>query len=159
MQTYFTFYKNSLCDLLLVGDKQGLSHIFFYKNDDVIQKEWMENDDFFKETIGQLEEYLQGKRKKFTIKLNPKGTGFQQKVWHELQKIPYGKTVSYGDIATRINNPKAVRAVGGANNKNPIPIIIPCHRVVGKNGSLVGYAGGLEIKKRLLEVEGLHTFS
>lgn len=101
----------------------------------------------------QLKEYFSGKRKKFDLKINPKGTEFQKRVWKELIKIPYGKTASYSEIAKRTGNVKAARAVGLANNRNPIAIIIPCHRVIGKNGSLTGYAGGLKKKKFLLEIE------
>ncbi len=106
-----------------------------------------------KEAFRQIEEYLEGKRKEFDIEINPKGTDFQKMVWKELLKIPYGETRSYKDIAIGINNPKGSRAVGLANNKNPIPIIIPCHRVIGTNGKLTGYAGGLTIKEKLLRVE------
>ena len=101
----------------------------------------------------QLDEYFAGKRKTFDLPLVPKGTEFQQKVWKALQEIPYGETKTYGEIAAAIGNPKAARAVGMANNKNPIGIIIPCHRVVGANGKLVGYAGGMEKKEFLLELE------
>lgn len=103
--------------------------------------------------MNQLAEYFNGSRKEFTLTLNPRGTDFQLKVWEELRQIPYGETRSYSEIAKRIGNPKGQRAVGMANNKNPIGIIIPCHRVVGKNGDLVGYAGGLEYKERLLALE------
>ncbi len=105
------------------------------------------------EAVKQLTEYFDGKRKVFDLPLNPQGTEFQRNVWTALTEIPYGKVCSYQDIAVKIGNPKAVRAVGGANNKNPILIIIPCHRVIGKDGSLVGYGGGLEIKKYLLSLE------
>ncbi len=105
------------------------------------------------EAFRQLTEFLDRKRTVFDLKLEPKGTPFQKRVWAELLKIPYGKTVSYQDIAVAIGNPKACRAVGMANNKNPIPIFIPCHRVIGKNGKMVGYAGGLDCKKSLLEIE------
>lgn len=106
-----------------------------------------------KETCKQLSEYFEGKRKVFTIPIATKGTTFQKQVWQALCEIPYGKTCSYKDIAIKIGNPRASRAVGMANNKNPIAIIIPCHRVIGKNGNLTGYAGGLEIKDFLLEKE------
>ncbi len=106
-----------------------------------------------KETANQLQEYFCGTRKKFDVPLNPKGTNFMKKVWTSLTKIPYGEVRTYKQIAENIDNPKASRAVGMANNKNPIPIIIPCHRVIGSNGSLVGYALGLDIKKFLLELE------
>jgi methylated-DNA-[protein]-cysteine S-methyltransferase len=103
----------------------------------------------------QLQDYLAGKRKFFELVFAPKGTEFQQNVWKALQEIPYGETRSYGDIAKNIGNPKACRAVGMSNNKNPLPIFIPCHRVIGTNGKLVGYAGGLDIKEYLLKLEKL----
>ncbi len=106
-----------------------------------------------KETYRQLSEYFAKKRKIFDIPLKLEGTEFQKAVWHALMKIPYGKTATYLEIAETIGNPKASRAVGMANNKNKIPIVIPCHRVIGSNGSLTGYAGGLEIKKKLLNIE------
>lgn len=105
-------------------------------------------------TEEQLNRYFAGKLKMFQVPLNPKGTIFQKTVWNTLLEIPFGKTMSYGEVAKKLGNPKSVRAVGQANNKNPIPIIIPCHRVIGKDGSLVGYGGGLEIKKYLLALEG-----
>ena len=101
----------------------------------------------------QLEEYLSGKRKDFSLPLHPSGTVFQQKVWDALLNIPYGQTASYGDIAKVVGSPKASRAVGMANNKNPIAIFIPCHRVIGANKKLVGYGGGLHIKQKLLNLE------
>ncbi len=103
----------------------------------------------------ELAEYFDGKRRTFTVPLAPEGTAFQKSVWDELRKIPYGETVSYGDIAARLGKPGAAVAVGQANSRNPIPIIIPCHRVIGTNGKLVGYTGGLHIKKALLAVEGI----
>jgi methylated-DNA-[protein]-cysteine S-methyltransferase len=101
----------------------------------------------------QLDEYFAGKRKKFNINLTLIGTDFQKSVWEELKKIPYGETISYSELAKKINKPKASRAVGGALNKNPIPIIIPCHRVIGKNGNLTGFAGGVELKSLLINLE------
>ena len=112
-----------------------------------------QEDPFLQNVKKQLEEYFSGKRKKFDISLAPSGTLFQKSVWQALQKIPYGQTVSYKNVAEKINNPKAIRAVGMANNRNPIAIIIPCHRVIGSNGNLVGYAGGLKLKQKLLELE------
>lgn len=105
------------------------------------------------EAARQLNEYLAGQRQDFELPLAPEGTHFQKEVWKALQQIPYGQTCSYRDIAENIDNPQACRAVGMANNRNPIPIIIPCHRVIGVNGRLVGYGGGLEIKERLLQLE------
>lgn len=101
----------------------------------------------------QLREYFAGERREFTLPLEPKGTDFQMSVWRALGQVPYGETRSYGEIAEAIGKPKAARAVGMANNRNPIAIIIPCHRIVGSNGALTGYAGGLEIKRRLLALE------
>lgn len=106
-----------------------------------------------KKTYSQLIEYFDGNRTSFDIPISAKGTQFQFKVWKELQKIPYGKTATYKEIAENIGNKNASRAVGMANNKNPIAIIIPCHRVIGANGNLTGYAGGIEIKKYLLDLE------
>lgn len=103
----------------------------------------------------ELLEYLDGRRKNFTVPIDLNGTPFQKKVWFELLKIPYGKIKSYGQIARELGKPGAARAVGMANNRNPVPILVPCHRVVGSDGSLVGYGGGLEFKKFLLELEGV----
>ena len=109
--------------------------------------------DVLRQAALQLEEYFQGKRKTFSLDLAPEGTDFMKKVWKELSNIPYGQTVCYKDIAIAIGNEKACRAVGMANNRNPIPIFIPCHRVIGKNGALVGYSSGVDIKVKLLELE------
>ncbi len=109
-----------------------------------------------KRASNQLLEYLDGTRDFFDLPLEPKGTDFQKSVWSQLQQIPYGETRSYKDIAVSIGNPKASRAIGMANNKNPIMIIIPCHRIIGSNGKLVGYAGGLDVKQQLLALETLN---
>jgi methylated-DNA-[protein]-cysteine S-methyltransferase len=106
-----------------------------------------------REVIRQLEEYFRGKRRDFELTLAPRGTEFQLSCWRELQRIAYGSTISYAELARRIGKPSAVRAVGAANGANPIPIIIPCHRVIGANGTLVGYGGGLHIKRALLAIE------
>jgi methylated-DNA-[protein]-cysteine S-methyltransferase len=108
------------------------------------------------DAANQVQEYLAGKRKEFDLPLNPQGTAFQQHVWSTLQRIPYGETRSYQQVAQMLGKPQALRAVGGANNKNPLPIIIPCHRVIGTNGDLVGYVAGLKIKKFLLDLERAH---
>lgn len=102
----------------------------------------------------QLEEYFAGSRRRFALPLAPTGTGFQKRVWEALIQIPYGETRTYGEIAKTVGNPKGSRAVGMANHRNPIPIVIPCHRVIGAGGTLTGYAGGLDIKRKLLELEG-----
>ncbi|ETA80509.1 methylated-DNA--[protein]-cysteine S-methyltransferase [Youngiibacter fragilis] len=106
-----------------------------------------------RKAFDQIEEYLSGKRKVFGLPLLVEGTKFQEKVWNELLKIPYGETRTYGQVAEAVGKPKAVRAVGAANNRNALPIIIPCHRVVGSKGGLTGYSGGLEAKRKLLEIE------
>ena len=113
-----------------------------------------EETSLIKETYKQIEEYLLGNRKKFIVPIKLKGTEFQKKVWNALLEIPYGETMSYKQIAEKIGNPKACRAVGMANHNNPIAIIVPCHRVIGSNRKLVGYAGGLDVKQKLLEIEG-----
>lgn len=106
-----------------------------------------------RKAAAELSEYLEGRRKTFDLPLAPRGTPFQLSIWKALQSIPFGKTKTYGEIAAQTGNPKASRAVGMANNRNPIAIIIPCHRVIGADGSLTGYAGGLEVKQRLLSLE------
>lgn len=111
-------------------------------------------DDALPATRRQIEEYFAGQRRDFDLEVDGEGTDFQRLVWHELTKIPYGATCSYGDIAQAIGRPAAVRAVGAANGRNPIPIVVPCHRVIGADGSLTGFGGGLEAKRRLLELEG-----
>ncbi len=116
----------------------------------------LHNDDpYLFGAFNQLREYFSGERKKFNLPLDLEGTEFQNKVWKELQKIPYGKTISYKTLSEKIGNVKAIRAVGKANGQNPVAIIIPCHRVIGSNGSLTGYAGGLDIKEKLLLLEGV----
>lgn len=129
-----------------------ITHLHFGAPSSLQEKE-TEETPLLKEAHNQLTAYFEGKLKQFDLPLAPKGTPFQQKVWQLLQEIPYGETRTYGHIATSADNPKASRAVGMANNRNPIAIIIPCHRVVGANGKLVGYAGGLAIKEVLLNIE------
>jgi methylated-DNA-[protein]-cysteine S-methyltransferase len=109
------------------------------------------------EVARQLEEFFEGKRQSFDLALNPAGTDFQKRVWEELVRIPFGETISYGELAIRVGNPSASRAVGHANSKNPIALIIPCHRVIGANGTLTGYAGGLNLKDKLLSWERSFT--
>lgn len=134
----------------IVIEEDAITRLLFNKTSDhYIEKETKWHRLAFKE----LREYFNGERKVFTVPLNPAGTKFQKQVWNALLEIPYGQTASYQDIAVLINNQKAVRAVGNANGKNPIPIIIPCHRVIQKDGSLGGYTGGVDIKKTLLDLE------
>ncbi|MDI6704940.1 MAG: methylated-DNA--[protein]-cysteine S-methyltransferase [Bacillota bacterium] len=112
-------------------------------------------DDTARDIERQITEYLAGRRSHFSVGLDLKGTAFQRRVWQALLQIPYGETATYKDIAAATGAPRAVRAVGQANNRNPVPIIVPCHRVIGSDGSLVGYGGGIDIKRRLLELEGV----
>lgn len=147
---YYT-YKTSLGPITIQTKEDKLSVLAIGEHS-IEHSEYIKNE-LLDKTYKQLEEYFAGKRKQFSLPLCPEGTEFQKKVWNELCNIPYGETRSYQEIATLIGNNRASRAVGMANHNNPIGIIIPCHRVIGKNGSLVGYAGGLEFKLRLLELE------
>jgi methylated-DNA-[protein]-cysteine S-methyltransferase len=141
--------------LLLVADDGGLRQILFVNGRHQARPEasWRLDEAPLKETIGQLRSYFAGEREEFDLPLAPEGTPFQQEVWRRLCEIPYGETISYGELAKRIGNPQASRAVGLANGSNPIPIVIPCHRVIGSNGKLTGYGGGLPIKEKLLALE------
>src|SRR5690554_2009778 len=137
--------------LEISGDYEGISSVIF--SDVNSENSSQKIPEILAIAVYQLQEYFDGNRKDFTLKLNPKGTDFQKQVWEELQKIPFGKTVNYLQIAKQLGNPKVIRAAASANGKNPIAIIIPCHRVIGSDGSLTGYAGGLHRKKWLLEHE------
>tara|TARA_A100000171_G_C2140637_1_gene156085 strand:+ start:15929 stop:16402 length:474 start_codon:yes stop_codon:yes gene_type:complete len=144
------FINTPIGTLRVEGSHEGVSAILF-------SEETAPNPatvpEVLKEPVQQLEEYFNKTRTKFTIKLAPKGTEFQQKVWEELQTIPFGKTTSYQQMANQLGDPKVIRAAASANGKNPISIVIPCHRVIGSDGSLTGYAGGLHRKKWLLAHE------
>ena len=144
-------YQTEISTFYLVASNENLLGIHWTKQDAPLVKS---PTPILAETIRQLEEYWDGRRTTFDVPLEMKGTPFQEKVWKALQEIPFGKTVSYADIARRIRNPKAVRAVGSANGKNPISIIVPCHRVIASDGRLGGYGGGLNVKTRLLALEG-----
>jgi methylated-DNA-[protein]-cysteine S-methyltransferase len=152
---FYTWYESPVGRLLLVGSYAGLKFVSFSygKHAVSISPEWAEERAVFDGAIAQLDEYFSGRSKAFDLALSPDGTPFQKQVWSALQTIPYGETISYKELAQRIGKPKAVRAVGAANGANPIPIIIPCHRVIGNDGSLTGFGGGLPLKKRLLELE------
>jgi methylated-DNA-[protein]-cysteine S-methyltransferase len=143
------FLKTPIGYLELLGTNKGLQKINFLDFKVKIQR----TPGCLKETVNQLEEYFYGNLDKFSVPLDIAGTPFQLKVWNELQKIPFGTTITYLEIANRLGNTHTLRAVGGANATNPIPLIIPCHRVIGSNGKLIGYAGGLKRKKWLLEHE------
>jgi methylated-DNA-[protein]-cysteine S-methyltransferase len=146
-----SYYLNSpIGALRIAGDENGISSLQFLNSDEFESKEIP---DVLTNGITQLEEYFNGARTEFELKLNPEGTDFQKRVWKELFKIPYSKTISYQELANRLKDPLVIRAAASANGKNPIAIIIPCHRVIGSDGSLTGYAGGLHRKKWLLDHE------
>jgi methylated-DNA-[protein]-cysteine S-methyltransferase len=149
---YYKFYNFKQYTLGIAENEGRISNVFFKDSKLPNDFEEMETS-LIKETAMQFEEYFAKKRKLFNIPVVLNGTSFKIKVWETLQTIPYGETRSYGEIAAMIDKPKACRAVGMANNTNQIPIIIPCHRVIGHDGSLVGYAGGLELKQKLLDLE------
>ncbi len=148
------YFYESIIGLIKIEEKKGeIVGINFSKENLVKNNSEIIETPLIRETIKELQEYFNGNRKDFSIPIRIKGTEFQKSVWKKLMEIPYGETCSYGEIARRIGNPKAARAIGMANNRNPISIIIPCHRVIGANGKLVGYGGGLDIKERLLKLE------
>ena len=151
----YAYFDSPIGSLLLVADAAGLREINFPKNGRpaAADDSWEENATALREPIRQLRAYFASKLESFDLPLVPRGTPFQQKVWKQLLRIPYGETISYGELARQIGNPNASRAVGLANGSNPIPIIIPCHRVIGSNGKLTGYGGGLPIKEKLLALE------
>jgi methylated-DNA-[protein]-cysteine S-methyltransferase len=155
MSICYTQIASPLGLLLIAGDDSGLRHIMFPSEvqPPFPNPAWHEDAAPLAETISQLESYFAGELESFTLPLAPHGTPFQMEVWRRLCDIPYGQTISYGELARRIGNPKASRAVGLANGSNPIPIVIPCHRVIGSNGKLTGYGGGLPIKEKLLALE------
>lgn len=143
--------------ILLARNEAGLTHINFQEGKVKVQPktDWRREDSPLLEAIGQLRAYFDGQLKAFDLPLAPVGTSFQLRVWRALRDIPCGETISYGALASLIGRPSASRAVGAANGQNPLPIVVPCHRVIGANGKLTGYAGGLEIKRALLEHEQL----
>ena len=145
------YYESPIGIIKIKGSNKGIESLEFLETN-YIKKKLILNENMIL-CLRELDEYFTKGRRKFTVKLDISGTDFQRSVWEELSKIPYGQVRSYKDVAIKIGNPKAVRAVGGANNKNKIPIIIPCHRVIGINGKLVGYAGGIDKKKYLLNLE------
>lgn len=143
------FVKSPLGIAKIVGDQSGIAEISVLDEGTISIK----TPKVLQECVSQLQDYFEGKRTEFDFKLNPKGTDFQQRVWQELRNIPFGKTMSYLDLSKKLGDVKAIRAVASANGKNPLWIVIPCHRVIGTDGSLTGYAGGLWRKKWLLEHE------
>ena len=152
---YYCYLDTPIGELLLAGDEDALGLVSFHKGSMRRDPEddWIYNEKPFAVARQQLSEYFAGERKDFDLPLRLNGTEFQLSVLEALQKIPYGETTSYSDIAERIGRPKAVRAVGAANGRNPIPIIVPCHRVIGSHGDLTGFGGGLDTKEALLRLE------
>lgn len=156
---YYCYVETPIGELLVAGTAEALRVVSFPEGSRRRQPEadWIYSEKPFERVRRQLTEYFAGERREFDLPLEPAGTEFQLEVLDELRKIPYGETTSYGEIARRIGRPKAVRAVGAANGRNPIPIIIPCHRVIGAGGDLTGFGGGLATKERLLRLEMEHS--
>lgn len=153
----YRYMDSPLGPLLLAGEGQALHHIGFPSGKGKVMPaaDWSRDEAGFSEAEAQLQEYFRGDRKLFSLALSPTGTEFQLAVLQALQEIPWGETRSYGEIARHLGRPKAVRAVGAANGRNPLPIIIPCHRVIGADGSLTGFGGGMAAKRWLLQLEGI----
>lgn len=158
METLYTYIDTAFAKVLIAQTEAGITHIRFMHRPtaEPPRPDWRYTDTLPGDAATQVQSYFAGERFVFDVPLAPEGTPFQQSVWQALLTIPYGETCSYADIATTLNKPKAVRAVGAANGRNPIPIIIPCHRVIGSNGRLTGYAGGLDTKSYLLQLEQAH---
>ena len=152
-------YESPLGMVIAIAGPDGIISIDFVdaKYAKRIEPDWVEDADHpaLRECFGQLREYFAGKRREFDLPLSPRGTSFQERVWQEIARVPYGKTISYGELAKRVGAPGQARAAGAATGRNPVGVVIPCHRIVGADGSLTGYAGGLERKTRLLELEGV----
>jgi len=152
----YCYTDTPIGQLLIAGDEEAIHLIGFMKNGQPQRPQagWTGSmNGLLAEAVRQLREYFAGSRQDFDLPLAPKGTDFQRKVWRTLQEIPYGETISYGELAKRVGNPKASRAVGSANGKNRIPIVIPCHRVIAGDGGLGGFGGGLSVKEKLLAIE------
>jgi methylated-DNA-[protein]-cysteine S-methyltransferase len=155
----WTLVASPLGDLLVARDELGLTALYLSTGRHSIEPDtgWACDDDAFADVRVELDEYFAGTRRAFDVPLHPSGSPFQLRAWQALREIPYGETVSYGAQAIRLGTPTAFRAVGSANGQNPISIIVPCHRVIGANGSLVGYGGGLAAKRWLLQHEAMHA--
>lgn len=154
--TLYSTIPSPIGELLLTSDGKSITGLYMQsqKREAKQTKEWKRDDAALKEPRKQLQAYFAGELRAFELPLAAEGTPFQQRVWRALCDIPYGETISYGELARRIGQPAAARAVGLANGQNPIAIVVPCHRVIGANGSLTGYGGGLHVKRALLELEG-----
>ena len=156
----YTYMESPVGRLMLTGNAEGLLEIrFMHERANGLEAKWRLDAAPFREAIAQLRDYFDGNRRVFDLPLLPRGTPFQLQVWQALREIPYGQTISYAELARRIGKPKAVRAVGAANGKNPLSIVIPCHRVIGSDGSLTGYGGGMKNKEYLLALEGSGTLA
>ncbi len=157
MQFYYDILPSPIGKLLIIADESALKEIIFETNRQkhVINEEWILGSYLIENAKKELNSYFSGQQKEFTVEIDPDGTPFQKQIWKEVKSIPHGQVCSYEDIANRIDHPSACRAVGRANSQNPIPIIIPCHRVIGKSGKLTGYSGGLDKKQSLLLLEGI----
>ena len=158
MNTWYDFHASPVGTLLLAMNERGLSHLLFDKGRSAlpVRPEWTHAPARFDTARAQLDSYFAGTLQRFDLPLAPSGSDFQLAVWHELQKIRYGETTSYGAIARTLGDVAASRAVGAANGQNPIAIIVPCHRVIGSSGKLVGYGGGLPTKRFLIDLEQRH---
>ena len=156
---FYTFVPSPIGQLLLAGSEDLLKVIGFSSGNKArgAQAAWQRRDELFTDAARQLAEYFDGKRRAFDLALQPDATCFQAQVLGALQRIPYGETRSYGAIAREIGRPTAARAIGAANGNNPLPIVIPCHRVIGANGALIGFGGGLPAKRYLLNLEWRHV--
>lgn len=153
MNTFYTQMDSPFGQIQIVWTDNGVSEIDFEQNITDPKADWIFVEASESEAAQQLQQYFDGTREHFDLPLAAKGTSFQKQVWEALVNIPYGKTTSYGEIAKQLGRPKASRAVGAANGANPLAVLVPCHRVIGSNGTLTGYAGGVEIKAGLLELE------
>lgn len=153
----YTTFHSPLWEIIAVASSQGLTHLHMVTGQGsrslVVDPSWRREDALFVDVRLQVLEYLRGERREFSLPFDPQGTAFQKRAWQALRNIPYGQTRTYRDMAVALGNPRASRAVGRANSQNPIPLIIPCHRVIGSKGALTGFAHGLEAKQTLLSIE------
>jgi methylated-DNA-[protein]-cysteine S-methyltransferase len=151
----YSTLESPIGELLLLGDGHAVHGLYMQagRKPIAIASAWEHEPEAFADLAGQLNEYFAGARRSFDVSLQMRGTPFQRRVWDELREIPYGETISYGELARRIGSPSAFRAVGLANGCNPVGVIVPCHRVIGANGTLTGYGGGIERKRLLLDLE------
>lgn len=154
---YYSYKDTPVGKILLVGNRHTLQAIYWdvYKYAPQPKADWIEDSAEFSDCTAQLDDYFAGRQKKFTVQFEATGTPFQKRVWKELSTIGFGETRTYQQIADAIGSPSAVRAVAGAIGRNPLSIVVPCHRVIGSNGKLTGFAGGIESKRALLELEGV----